>query len=179
MWPWSVLSFTIVLVAMEPYSAWVHRVVWHGPLWSLHRSHHRERIGAHTSGGLVANDALSASHVPISMALIAWGFFEDGVIASIAMGAGLGLGAFGLLYVVFHDGMVHGRLPIEALGRHGFLASIRSAHELHHRRNGAPYGFFASALFADSKRAAAPLDPTVAPPMKKPPQTRRKAASGP
>jgi hypothetical protein len=60
-WPWSVLSFTIVLVAMEPYSAWVHRVVWHGPLWSLHRSHHRERIGAHTSGGLVANDALSAN----------------------------------------------------------------------------------------------------------------------
>lgn len=171
-WLWTLLSFVLVLVAMEPYSAWVHRVVWHGPLWSMHRSHHRERLGAPAPCGLVANDVLSASHVPFSMALIAWGVFTDGVAASLALGAGLGMGAFGLLYLVVHDGMVHGRLPVVALARHGIFAAITSAHQRHHGTNGAPYGLFAAPFLTDAPRAADPQDTEATLPARSRPSRR-------
>ena len=136
-------SALVVLVLMEPWSAWVHRVVWHGRLWVAHRSHHRERIGGDPSG-LVANDALSAAHAPVAMALILSGILVDGIAGKVLLGAGIGMTMFGALYVVFHDGMVHGRLPLTWLLRWRVFAALRDAHALHHRRNGAPFGFFAS-----------------------------------
>ncbi|MCC7074266.1 MAG: sterol desaturase family protein [Deltaproteobacteria bacterium] len=136
-------SALVVLLLMEPWSAWVHRVMWHGRLWRAHRSHHRERIGAAPSG-LVANDALSAAHAPVAMALILSGLLVDGALGQALLGAGIGMTMFGALYVVFHDGMVHGRLPVTGLLRWRLFAALRDAHELHHRSNGAPFGFFAS-----------------------------------
>ncbi len=145
-------SALLVLLAMEPWSAWVHRVVWHGPLWLAHRSHHRERIGGEP-GGLVANDALSAAHAPVAMALILAGILVDGTAGQVMLGVGLGMTAFGALYVVFHDGMVHGRLPVAWLLRWRPMVALRAAHEQHHRTNGAPYGFFASPVVMRARRA--------------------------
>jgi beta-carotene 3-hydroxylase len=49
--------------------------------------------------------------------------------------------AFGAAYLVVHDGLVHGRLPVRALLRLAPLRAIVRAHEEHHRgRGGAPYG---------------------------------------
>lgn len=148
-----------VLLLMEPWSAWVHRVVWHGRLWSAHRSHHQERLGAEPRG-LVANDALSAAHAPVAMTLILAGILVEGAAGQALLGAGIGMTLFGALYVVFHDGMVHGRLPVRWLLRWRPLAAMRDAHELHHRSNGAPFGFFASPWLT---RAAGPLSPRAAP----------------
>ncbi len=138
----------LTCVAMEPYSALVHRVLWHGPLWFIHRTHHRDRIdGAEVvASGWVVNDLLSASHAPPAMALMALGVFGDGIAACLALGAALGMIAYGALYALFHDGMVHGRLPVAALSRVAAFSKLKAAHVHHHRTNAAPYGFFASAL---------------------------------
>jgi beta-carotene 3-hydroxylase len=140
----TILSALVVLVLMEPYSAWVHRVLWHGPLWAIHRTHHRDRIDGGRPQRVVKNDLLSISHGPVAAALFAMGVFGSGTIAAIALGAAVGMTVYGLLYVVLHDGLVHGRLPIGPLGRLPPLAAMKAAHAEHHRTNQAPYGFFAS-----------------------------------
>jgi beta-carotene 3-hydroxylase len=132
---------------MEPYSAVIHRVAWHGPLWVLHRYHHRVRSG----GGANPNDLLSASHAVISMAAIAGGLIASGVAREVLLGVGAGLILYGALYFIFHDGMVHGRLPVAGLLRFRVCRSMKAAHDVHHQTNRAPYGFFLSPLLLSDR----------------------------
>jgi beta-carotene 3-hydroxylase len=134
---WSA-SGLAALIAMEFWAGLLHRHVWHGPLWFLHRSHHEPRTGR-----FEANDALSSLHAPIAVALILYGCVgAPSVARELAYGWGLGMTAFGLLYMTFHDGLMHGRLPVAWLGRFATFRMLCDAHELHHRKNGGPYGFF-------------------------------------
>ena len=134
-----VVSAIVVGVAMEPWAALLHGRVWHALLWRVHRSHHVRRRGAWE-----ANDWLSVLHAPIAIALVLYGCRGPiGVVREIAFGAGLGMTLFGIAYVVVHDGLVHGRLPVARLGRWRWLARVRHAHLVHHRSASAPYGLFA------------------------------------
>jgi len=128
-----------VAAAMEPWAALLHGRVWHRWLWLVHRSHHTARRGRFEH-----NDALSFLHAPIAVALILWGCLgEPGVLREVAFGAGLGMTLFGVAYAIVHDGLVHGRLPVAALGRLRTFDRIRRAHQAHHRReHGGPYGLF-------------------------------------
>lgn len=131
-------TLAVVTVAMEYWAGLLHRRAWHGPLWSVHRTHHEPH-----SGWLEKNDALSFLHAPIAIALILFGCFgEPGVAREIAYGAGLGMTLFGALYMVFHDGLVHGRLPVGFLRRFDYVDVVCRAHAVHHQKNGGPYGFF-------------------------------------
>lgn len=127
---------------MEPYSALIHKLAWHGPLWVLHRHHHRVRSG----GGANPNDLLSASHALVSMGAIAAGLLTDGLARDALLGVGAGLMLYGALYFVFHDGMVHGRLPVAGLLKFRVCRSWKDAHDVHHQTNRGPYGFFLSPL---------------------------------
>jgi beta-carotene 3-hydroxylase len=125
-------------LAMEPWSAFVHGRVWHGPLWSVHRSHHRRQHGS-----FEFNDVLAVSHAPPAMAMILYGCVgAPGLLREALFGAGLGMTAFGLCYIVVHDGLIHGRLPVSALGRLQYFQRIVEAHEQHHRSGALPYGLF-------------------------------------
>lgn len=127
-----------VAVAMELWARLLHRVFWHGPMYPLHRSHHRKRRGP-----FEANDALSTLHAPIAIALILYGrIAAPGPLREVLFGVGIGMTLFGGAYVVFHDGFVHGRLPLRWLGKVALFARIRDAHRVHHGRGAAPYGFF-------------------------------------
>lgn len=127
----------VVAVAMEPWARILHHYVWHRFLWPIHRSHHTRR-----KGRFEANDVLSATHAPIAAALIMIGCNLHGFAASVALGIGAGMTLFGFAYVVVHDGLVHGRLPVGFLARHAFLRRVRDAHAVHHARGRAPYGLF-------------------------------------
>lgn len=142
----------VVCVAMEPYSAVVHRFAWHGPLWVLHRHHHRVRVG----GGPNPNDLLSASHALASMAAIGAGLLVEGLAREVLLGVGAGLIVYGALYFVFHDGMVHGRLPVGGLLRFRMCRAMKDAHDVHHQTNRAPYGFFLSPLVTHAAPAPRP-----------------------
>ena len=127
----------VVAAAMEPWARFLHGRVWHGSLWWVHRSHHGRR-----KGRFELNDALSAAHAPVATALVMIGCNLHGYLAAITIGVGAGMTAFGIAYVVVHDGFVHGRLPVRFLARVGWLRRVREAHAVHHARGAAPYGFF-------------------------------------
>lgn len=147
-----------VALAMEPWAALLHGRVWHGLLWRIHGSHHAPRRGR-----FEANDALSILHAPIAIALILWGCLgPEGLLREAAFGAGLGMTLFGLAYVLVHDGLVHGRLPVGWLASRPAFDRIRRAHLAHHRReHGGPYGLFLGPVelareVAARRRARAP-----------------------
>lgn len=127
----------VVGASMEPWARLLHGRVWHHRLWSVHRSHHTRRVGR-----FEANDWLSALHAPIAAALVMIGCNMHGIAAAVAIGAGAGMTAFGLAYVLVHDGLVHGRLPVAFLARSRWLRQMRKAHAVHHARGGAPFGLF-------------------------------------
>lgn len=127
----------VVGASMEPWARFLHGRVWHHGLWAIHRSHHTRRVGR-----FEANDLLSALHAPIAAGLVMIGCNMHGLAAAIAIGTGAGMTAFGLAYVVVHDGLVHGRLPVAFLARSRWLRRMRNAHAVHHARGGAPFGLF-------------------------------------
>lgn len=126
--------------AMDVWAALLHGLVWHGPLWGVHRSHHDERPHRWE-----ANDALSVLHAPIAIAAILWGCHAaPGLAREVVFGVGVGMTLFGLAYLVVHDGLVHGRLPVAFLERWGYLRRVARCHRVHHGTSagGAPYGLF-------------------------------------
>ncbi|MCO4748182.1 MAG: sterol desaturase family protein [Proteobacteria bacterium] len=127
-----------VALAMEPWAAWVHRVVWHGPLWSVHESHHVEREGL-----FEVNDGFALVHALPAMVLIIGGSLRgDDLIANLVFGVGIGMTVFGAAYALVHDGVVHERLPVARLLRWRWFRRIRGAHRRHHLTGGYPYGLF-------------------------------------
>ncbi len=147
-------------VAMEFWSMWVHRKLWHGPLWWGHRSHHAPRIGP-----FERNDAFAWVHAAIAGPMVYFGL-RDG--HAVLLGIGGGMTAFGLCYAVVHDGLVHGRLPVAALARIPALRRIRNAHLAHHQgAHRPPYGLFLGPWelrrYADKRRASRVAGPSSQP----------------
>lgn len=131
-------SAVVAAVLMELWAAFLHGRVWHGVLWRIHRTHHRRRLGR-----FELNDWLSALHAPPAIALMAWGTYgTPGFWTHAAFGFGAGMTAFGAAYLLVHDGLVHGRLPVGFLARVPWLRKVAEAHKVHHVANGAPFGLF-------------------------------------
>lgn len=125
--------FLAALIGMEGVAWATHRFLMHGPLWVLHRSHHEPR-----SGVFELNDLFAAYFALPSMALIYWGRSW-----SPALWLGLGMTGYGLIYALFHDGLVHNRfrspLPLR------LMKHLVQAHRLHHvvrtKHGAVSYGF--------------------------------------
>lgn len=129
-----------VAIAMDFWAALLHRAMWHGPLWGVHRSHHGARRGR-----LEQNDALSVLHAPVAIAFVVFGCAGPaGPMREAVFGAGLGMTAFGAAYLIVHDGLVHARLPVRFLLRIPYLRAVAAAHRRHHAGalGGPPYGLF-------------------------------------
>ena len=125
-------------MAMEPWSRIIHGNVWHKRLWNVHHSHHEV-----PRSGFEWNDLLAMSHAPISMALIIYGCEASPSLGrEIAFGVGLGMAAFGALYLTFHDGVCHERFPVGFLRKWKWVERLRKAHLTHHHTDGPPYGLF-------------------------------------
>jgi beta-carotene 3-hydroxylase len=132
--------FLAALVGMEGVAWATHRYLMHGALWCIHRSHHEPR-----TGWFELNDLFAAYFALPSMALIAAGTpgWWGRAVWPPALWIGLGMTAYGAIYAMFHDGLVHGRfrspLPLKLMKR------LVQAHRLHHAvgtRNGAvSFGF--------------------------------------
>ena len=109
---WVPVAVTVA-TGMEPWAAFVHHKVWHGPLWGVHESHHVERVGYFEK-----NDIFAALHALPAMALIVGSSYTAWQpLAALMFGFGLGMTIFGCAYAVIHDGLIHERLPIQFLLR--------------------------------------------------------------
>ena len=118
-------------------------------------------------GRFEANDALSALHAPIAIALVLFGCAGPaGAAREIAFGAGAGMTPFGLAYLVVHDGLVHERLPVPWLARVPYLRAVARAHRVHHAGalGGPPFGLFLGPIeIALHRRRVTPRSKSSAP----------------
>lgn len=113
------------IAAMEGFAWAAHRFVMHGPGWFLHASHHRPRTGQ-----FEANDWYAVIFAFPSILLIIGGTELGWGEWSLWVGAGVA--AYGLIYFVFHDVIVHKRVPHRFVARSTYLKRIVQAHRLHH-----------------------------------------------
>jgi len=136
------LWFIIGFIAMEPTAWALHKYLFHGPLWILHRSHHVPSTGGGKSRWRIeSNDAFSLIFAGIAMACMAAG--GDPLSAPFAFG--FGVTAYGFAYFFVHDIFVHRRVASIYLGIR-WMAKVREAHRYHHRSIGkvstGPFGLF-------------------------------------
>lgn len=117
------LIFAGTLIGMELVARITHKYVMHGWLWSLHRSHHEPRTGRFEK-----NDWFAVFFSMPAIVLIHFG--TAGRPALLA--AGLGMTAYGVLYALLHDSLVHRRLIRLAPPRWRYLVRLVEAHRLHH-----------------------------------------------
>jgi beta-carotene 3-hydroxylase len=118
--------FLATLFGMEGVAWLTHRYVMHGPLWFLHESHHRPEQAA-----VQKNDVFALFFAAPSVALVYLG--SQGSLPALA--AGLGMAAYGALYFLVHDVVVHRRLRFPFAIGSGYLRRIVRAHLVHHRTN--------------------------------------------
>ena len=143
--PVPVLVAMATFVVMEPVTAFLHRVVFHGFGWGLHRSHHRVR-----GEGLEANDLYPAIIAIVTITMMAIGAGVDGLRS--LLWAGAGMTAYGAAYFLVHDCYIHRRLPVFPAGREiAVLELMARAHELHHRFGAAPYGMLLPQVPSDRR----------------------------
>ena len=125
---------------MEVSAYVLHRYVFHGPLWNVHRTHHEPD---HTHGSFEANDLFSVGFAAVSMGAMWAG--RKAPMESVAFPLGLGVALYGGAYFVLHDLYTHGRFaPFRT--KNAAAQAVKRAHGRHHQslsQDGQePYGLF-------------------------------------
>jgi len=123
----SLITFLVTLAAMEGVAYLAHRYIMHGFGWGWHRSHHEPR-----RGWFEKNDLFAVVFAVLAIVLIALG--NAGVYPLQWIGAGMT--AYGALYFIAHDGLVHRRWPFKLVPRRGYLKRLYQAHLMHHAVKG-------------------------------------------
>ena len=124
------LNALIVLATiafMEVFSIVAHKYIMHGFGWGWHRSHHEPR-----TGWFEKNDLYAVFFAGVAIVLIALG--TQGLHPLEWIGAGMT--AYGFLYFLAHDGLVHRRWPLRYVPRNGYLKRLYQAHLMHHAVEG-------------------------------------------
>lgn len=141
--------FLGTVAGMEGFAYAMHRWVMHGPGWFLHASHHAER-----TGWFEWNDLYAAIFAVPSIVLIDLGVRHGWGGGTAA--AGGGIAAYGAIYFLFHDWVVHRRMPHRIVPRSPYFKRIVQAHRLHHvvasKQGTVSFGFLYAAPIADLKR---------------------------
>lgn len=124
----NILAFLLTFLGME-FVAWAaHKYVMHGFLWYLHEDHHTE---SHKL--LQRNDSFSLIFaIPSWLCIMLGMMFQNQVAISI----GAGIAAYGFVYFVVHEIFIHQRFKIFRNTHNRYLAGIRRAHKIHHKRLG-------------------------------------------
>ena len=146
------LIFAATVAAMEGFAYVMHRWVMHGPGWFLHASHHRARTGLWE-----ANDLYFVIFAMPSILLllggVQWGW------GAWATACGAGIAAYGLIYLGFHDILVHRRIGHRHVPRTRYMKRIVQAHRLHHavetREGCVSFGFLIAPTPEEVKRQLA------------------------
>ncbi|WP_312795902.1 sterol desaturase family protein [Tianweitania sp.] len=159
------LLISLAVVVLMEFGAYaLHRWVMHGWGWGWHKSHHEEHDEHH--GPFEKNDLYALVFAVAAVALFALGTWVP-LLTWIA----IGVTAYGVLYFVFHDGLVHQRWLFKKPPRSGYLKRLYQAHRLHHavdEKDGAvSFGFLyappvaeLSKTLGERRKAAKPADHT-------------------
>jgi len=137
----NIIYFVLAFVFME-FIAWMmHKYIMHGPLWILHKDHHKREKGKFFQ----RNDFFFIIFATPAIFLIYKGFSNG--VEDPRLWIGVGISTYGLAYIFVHDIFVHRRIRIKFLDRinNTYFRALRRAHLIHHkyieRYPGENYGF--------------------------------------
>ncbi|MGA0600307.1 sterol desaturase family protein [Caulobacter sp. KR2-114] len=145
--------FLAAFVFMEGFAWFTHKYVMHGFGWVWHKSHHEPRTGV-----FELNDLFAVVFAAPAIACIYLGVHGLPLLLPI----GLGITAYGAVYFMFHDGLVHRRYPVPMNGRSKFWKRLIQAHRIHHavgtKHGCVSFGFLIAQPVRDLKAQLAELE---------------------
>jgi beta-carotene 3-hydroxylase len=118
------IGIVILAIALTELFSWaMHKYLFHGPLWFIHKTHHQQK-----HGWFEWNDLFS-----ILFALIAlWLMWLGHVKLDCRFWIGTGISIYGTIYFIFHDWFIHNRFK-SFKTKNRYLLKIRRAHKVHHK----------------------------------------------
>jgi beta-carotene 3-hydroxylase len=123
------MFLAVVLIALLTFGlmeggAWaMHKFILHGPLWSLHRSHHEPGHGP-----FERNDLVVLFYAALSAAAC--------VTGGLWLGIGIGIALYGTVYFFVHDVLIHRRIKWLGKPVGTYLRAVDIAHKTHHATKG-------------------------------------------
>ena len=140
----TIAFFSIVIAAffiMELIAWGSHKYIMHGWGWAWHRDHHEPHDRM-----LEKNDLYGI--VGAVMSITAFALGSPLVMGADAIWAGTPIGvgilAYGIVYTLIHDGLVHQRY-FKYVPKRGYAKRLVQAHKLHHatvgKEGGVSFGF--------------------------------------
>ncbi|OOQ58125.1 sterol desaturase family protein [Mucilaginibacter pedocola] len=117
----SIVLFTIAL--MEALSWAMHKYLFHGPLWFIHKTHHQQR-----HGWFELNDLFSIGFAAFAL----WLMWLGHITLDYRFWIGTGISTYGTIYFIFHDWFIHNRFKAFK-SNNRYLNAIRRAHKIHHK----------------------------------------------
>ena len=113
----------LTVAGMEAFSWCIHKYLFHGPLWFIHKTHHQEK-----HGWLELNDVFSIGFAAIAL----WLMWLGHISLNYLFWIGAGISLYGTIYFIFHDWFIHNRLKAFK-SSNKYLSGIRRAHRIHHK----------------------------------------------
>lgn len=111
---------------MEALSWAMHKYLFHGPLWFIHKTHHQQK-----HSWFELNDVFSI----IFGALAIYLMWIGRQTFSYWFWIGVGISVYGIIYFIFHDWFIHNRVKAFRSSNR-YLLGIRRAHKIHHKSLG-------------------------------------------
>ncbi|MEO6499204.1 MAG: sterol desaturase family protein [Mucilaginibacter sp.] len=121
-----ILNISIVvatIIIMEVLSWAMHKFLFHGPLWFIHKTHHQ-----HRHGFFEWNDAFSIGFAALAL----WLMWLGHINLDYRFWIGAGISLYGIIYFIFHDWFIHNRFK-SFKSNNRYLLGIRRAHKIHHK----------------------------------------------
>jgi len=118
------IGIVVLTIALMELLSWaMHKYLFHGPLWFIHKTHHQQKHGL-----LEWNDLFSILFASIAMWLMWLGHLKFDYRLLI----GVGISIYGTIYFIFHDWFIHNRFK-SFKTNNKYLLKIRRAHKIHHK----------------------------------------------
>jgi len=111
------------IAGMEAFSWAIHKYLFHGPLWFIHKTHH-----LHKQGWFELNDLFSILFASIAL----WLMWLGHITLDYRFWMGAGISLYGTIYFIFHDWFIHNRFK-SFKTNNKYLLKIRRAHKIHHK----------------------------------------------
>lgn len=113
----------ITLAGMEAFSWFIHKYLFHGPLWFIHKTHHQQK-----HSWFELNDLFSLLFAMIAL----WLMWLGHLSLDYRFWIGTGISLYGIIYFIFHDWFIHNRFKAFK-SSNTYLSGIRRAHKIHHK----------------------------------------------
>ena len=120
----AITVFVATFLFMEGVAWFTHKYIMHGFLWVWHESHHKVHHKL-----LERNDLFALVFSIPSITLLYLGYDKNPYLTAM----GIGIFAYGVFYLVFHDIIVHQRIKWRPKQRSKYLNRMIKAHYIHHK----------------------------------------------